>query len=323
MGLTDKKMVEMYEAMILIRAFEEKIDELIAMGEITGTTHLGIGQEASMVGAGFALAKTDYLSTTHRGHGHTLVKGADVNLMMAELFGKEDGFCKGRSGSLHMVDMSTRNIGSNGIVGGGITISVGAALALQMQGTKDVIMCTFGDGATNEGAFHEGLNMASVWKLPVVLFCENNQYGMSTSIAEAFNITDLSVRASAYGMPGYRIDGNNVLEVYETVKKAVEDAREGKGPSFIVAETYRWKGHSKSDAKLYRSKEEEQEWMEKCPIKAFEKVLIEKNLLDEEKIEAIEERIYDQIDAAEEFAKASPWPSVETLSDYIFIEEVK
>ncbi len=205
-----------------------------------------------------------------------------------------------------MVDMSTRNIGSNGIVGGGIGISVGAALAVHMKGEKDVVFCSFGDGATNEGGFHEGLNMASVWQLPVVFFCENNQYGMSTSIDEAFNITDLSVRADAYGIPGYRIDGNNVEEVFETVKKAVENARKGKGPSFIVAETYRWKGHSKSDSRKYRTKEEEKSWMDKCPIENYGKDLMAQDLIDENGLEEIEDRIYQEIEEATEFAKKKP-----------------
>lgn len=322
MPVSKKRQIEMYEDMILVRAFEEKVDELISTGQITGTTHLGIGQEASMVGAGYAIKPTDYLATTHRGHGHTLVKGADVNRMMAELFGKEDGFCKGRAGSLHMVDMSTRNLGSNGIVGGGIGISVGAALALHMRDEKDVVLCTFGDGATNEGGFHEGLNMASVWKLPVVFFCENNQYGMSTSIEEAFNIKDLSVRADAYGIPGYRVDGNDIIKVYETVKKAVDHARKGKGPSLIVAETYRWKGHSKSDSKKYRTREEEKEWMDRCPIETFAKKLIAQEYANQDQLDDIEDKVYQRIEDATEFAKNSPWPSAETLKDYVFIEEV-
>jgi len=322
MSISKETYLKMYEDMILIRAFEEKVDELISTGQITGTTHLGIGQEASMVGSEYAIKPTDYIATTHRGHGHTLVKGADVKLMMAELFGREDGFCKGRAGSLHMVDMSTRNLGSNGIVGGGVGISVGAALSIQMQGEDDVVLCSFGDGATNEGGFHEGVNLASVWQLPVVFFCENNQYGMSTSIAEAFNITDLSVRAQAYGIPGYRIDGNDVIGVYETVLKAVADARSGKGPSLIVAETYRWKGHSKSDPRNYRTKEEEKEWMDKCPIESFAKIIIDKKYSDAEHLEAIEEKVYEIIEEAAEFAKNSPWPSVDTLADYVFIEEV-
>ncbi len=322
MLISKETYLKMYEDMILIRAFEEKVDELISSGQITGTTHLGIGQEASMVGSEYAIKSTDYIATTHRGHGHTIVKGADVKLMMAELFGREDGFCKGRAGSLHMVDMSTRNLGSNGIVGGSVGISVGAALSIQMQEEDDVVLCSFGDGATNEGGFHEGLNLASVWQLPVVFFCENNQYGMSTSIAEAFNITDLSVRAKAYGIPGYRIDGNDVIGVYETVLKAVEDARAGKGPSLIVAETYRWKGHSKSDPRTYRTKEEEKEWMNKCPIESFAKIILEKKYSDAESLEAIEEKVYEIIEEATEFAKNSPWPSVDTLADYVFIEEV-
>lgn len=323
MSLSKETYLKMYKDMKLVRAFEEKVDELISSGQITGTTHLGIGQEAAMVGSENAIKSTDYIATTHRGHGHTLVKGADVNLMMAELFGKDTGFCRGRAGSLHMVDMSTRNLGSNGIVGGGIGISAGAALGIQMLDADDIVLCSFGDGAMNEGAFHEGLNLASLWKLPVVFFCENNQYGMSTSIKEAFNITDLSLRAQSYGIPGYRIDGNDIIKVYETVFKAAEDARAGKGPSLIVAETYRWKGHSKSDARKYRTREEEAEWMAKCPIENFAKVIIDKEYADIEQLEAIEEKAYDIIEKATQFAIQSPWPSIDTLTDYVFIKEVE
>jgi pyruvate dehydrogenase E1 component alpha subunit len=321
MELSKETQIKMYEDMLKIRAFEEQVDEFISRGAITGTTHLCIGQEAVAVGACYAIKQDDYIASTHRGHGHSIAKGAQIDKMMAELFGKETGYCKGRGGSLHIVDMSTNNLGANGIVGGGIPIAVGAALSVKMQKQDKVVVCFFGDGAMNQGAFHEAVNLASVWKLPVVFVCENNQYGMSTPLKEAFNIRDLSVRAKAYGIEGTTIDGNDLLEVYDTVKRFAEKARAGEGPNLIVAETYRWKGHSKSDARKYRTREEEQKWMEKDPIAAFEKKLIKEGILSEQKADQIKETVEKIIEDAVKYAQESPYPSVENITDYVYVEE--
>jgi len=324
MALTNQVLLKLYDDMLLVRAFEEKVDELISMAKITGTTHLGIGQEAIMAGANHALKKTDYVSVTHRDHGFTLLKsgGENINDMMAELHGREAGLCKGRGGSSHMMDLKHRNMGANGIIGACSSIAAGMALALQMQESKDVILCTLGDGAMNEGATMEAFNLAAVWKLPVVYVCENNQYAMSTPVWQAFAIEDLSIRAKAFGMPGYRIDGNDIEAVYETVKKALKDARSGKGPSLIVAETYRWKGHSKSDMQKYRSKEEVDEWKKKCPIARVECKLREAGVLDDAKKKQIVDAAYKKVADAVTYAESCPFPDPQTVADYVYFEEV-
>lgn len=324
MVLKNEELLKLYKDMVLVRAFEEKVDELISFAKITGTTHLGIGQEAIMAGANYALEKDDYLSVTHRDHGFTLLKsdGENIKDMMAELHGREAGLCKGRGGSSHMMDLKHRNMGANGIIGACSSLAAGMALALQMQRSKDVILCTLGDGALNEGATCEAFNLAAVWKLPVVYLCENNQYAMSTHVSEAFAIDDLSIRASAFGMPGCRIDGNDVQEVYDTVKEALKHAREGKGPTLIVAETYRWKGHSKSDMQKYRSKEEVDEWKKRCPIKRVEEQLMASGTLTEEQKKKIADEAYGKVDEAVEYAQNCPFPSEDTVMDYVYFEEV-
>ena len=297
MALKNEELLKLYGDMVLARAFEEKVDELISFAKITGTTHLGIGQEAIMAGANYALAKDDYLSVTHRDHGFTLLKsgGENINQMMAELHGREAGLCKGRGGSSHMMDM---------------------------QRSSDVILCTLGDGAMNEGATMEAFNLAAVWKLPVVYLCENNQYAMSTSVKEAFAIDDLSIRAAAFGMPGVRIDGNDVEAVYDTVKGALQYARQGNGPTLIVAETYRWKGHSKSDMQKYRSKDEVEAWKKKCPIKHVEEKLMASGTLTEELKQQITVEAYKKVADAVTYAEGCPFPSEDTVMDYVYFEEV-
>ncbi|RCW47364.1 pyruvate dehydrogenase (acetyl-transferring) E1 component subunit alpha [Halanaerobium sp. MA284_MarDTE_T2] len=320
MELSEAKKLKMYRDMWRIRQFERKVDQFISRGDITGTTHLYIGEEATAVGAINALKDEDYISSTHRGHGHAIAKGSDIKEMMAELFGKRTGACKGKGGSLHIIDTSTNNLGANGIVGGGIPIAVGAALALKMQNRDEVVLNFFGDGAMNQGAFHEATNLAAAWNLPVVFLCENNQYGMSTSIEKAFKIKDLAKRGEAYGIPGVRVDGNKALEVYDTVLEAAKKARNGGGPSLIVSETYRWKGHSKSDAKVYRTKEEEEEWKQRDPIADFEQILIEQNLLDEDKIKEIKNEVDAEVKEAVEFAKESPYPDKDEIFDDVYVD---
>lgn len=324
MAFKNEELLKLYADMVLVRAFEEKVDELISFAKITGTTHLGIGQEAVMAGANYALEKDDYISVTHRDHGFTLLKsgGENIREMMAELHGREAGLCKGRGGSSHMMDLRHRNMGANGIIGACSSLAAGMALTLKMQKSKDVILCTLGDGAMNEGATCEAFNLAAVWKLPVVYLCENNQYAMSTPVSEAFAIEDLSVRAAAFGMPGCRIDGNDVQAVYDAVKRALEFAREGNGPTLIVAETYRWKGHSKSDMQKYRSKEEVEEWKKKCPIKRVEEQLISSGTLTEERKKEIVEEAYGKVAEAVAYAEKCPFPSEDTVMDYVYFEEV-
>ncbi|HID87336.1 MAG TPA: thiamine pyrophosphate-dependent dehydrogenase E1 component subunit alpha, partial [Anaerolineae bacterium] len=304
LGLEKGKLRLMLRQMYLIRAFEEKAEQLYAMGKVHGTMHLSIGEEASAVGAIAALRPDDYILSTHRGHGHCIAKGADLNRMMAEFMGKETGYCRGRGGSMHIADIEGGNLGANGVVGGGIPIAVGVGLSLKMQKRDQIVLCFFGDGAANLGPFHESLNMAAIWTLPVVYVCENNQYAMSFSVKKAFAIERISDRAAAYGMPGVTVDGNDVLAVYEAVSQAAKRARAGEGPSLIENVTYRWRGHSKSDVNRYRTREEIEAWKKKCPIKRFRTLLIEEGILSEEEADQIEREAYAAIDAAVEFAEA-------------------
>lgn len=267
--LSREKLLWMYQKMVEIRKFDLKVDELFKKNMIWGTCHLYVGEEATAVGTCAALESGDYITSTHRGHGHCIAKGADIKRMMAELLGKETGYCKGRGGSMHIVDVSTGNLGANGIVGAGIPIATGAALASKRRNDGKVTVCFFGDGAVNVGPFHESLNMASIWKLPVVYVCENNQYAMSTSVQKATAVRDIAVRGQSYDMPGVVVDGNDVIAVFETVSEAVNRARRGEGPTLVESKTYRFFGHSKSDPRVYRSREEEQMWMAKDPILAL------------------------------------------------------
>lgn len=318
MSLSDAKKRELLRQMYTIRAFEEKAEQLYTMGKIHGTMHLSIGMEASAVGSIAALRPDDLILSTHRGHGHCIAKGADVRLMMAEFMGKETGYCRGRGGSMHIADVEGGNLGANGVVGGGIPIAVGVGLSLKMQKQDQIILCFFGDGAANMGPFHEALNMAAIWKLPVVFVCENNQYAMSFSVKKAFPIERISDRAAAYGMPGVTVDGNDLMAVYEAVSQAVELARLGEGPTLIENVTYRWRGHSKSDANRYRTREEIETWKQKCPIKRFRTQLVEEGVLTEEEADHIEKEAYAAVDAAVAFAEASPEPALETIDEGVY-----
>jgi len=306
--------LDMLATMCLIRAFEEKAEDLFARGLVHGTMHLSIGQEAVAVGATRAMQKGDYLLNHHRGHGHCLAWGSDVNLMMAEFLGKETGYCRGRGGSMHIANVEANNLGANGIVGGGLPISVGVGLSIKMRRTSQVCLTIFGDGAANEGAFHEALNMASIWDLPVVYLCENNQYAMSMSVTKAFNIEHISQRACAYGIPGVTVDGNDVLAVYAAIRQAAERARAGQGPTLVEAVTYRWRGHSKSDRQAYRTREEVKLWQQRDPIRRFANLL---GLSDEELNRYIEEAKA-RIEAAVAFAQASPEPDVSTILEGVY-----
>jgi acetoin:2,6-dichlorophenolindophenol oxidoreductase subunit alpha len=306
--------------MWLIRRFEEAVDDLFARGLMHGTMHLSIGQEASATGVTSALREDDYITSTHRGHGHTIGKGADLTRMMAELLAKETGYCRGRGGSMHIADVATGNLGANGIVAGGIPIAVGAALASQMRGTAQVTACFFGDGAANEGAFHEALNLAAIWRLPVVFVCENNKYGMSFSTARAFAIENISERAAAYGFPGVTVDGNDADAVYLAATEAVDRARRGDGPTLLENVTYRWKGHSKSDKNLYRTRDEIDEWKSKDPLIRFEEVARNAGSLSDTDIERIHTEARDAIRDAVRVANAAPDADPATLLDAVFAE---
>lgn len=300
-------LLNFYEEMWRIRKFEMKSKECFTKGMLAGNIHLSIGQEGSMVGATKALEERDFLTTTHRGHGHSIAKGADTKIMMAELFGKETGYCKGKGGSMHIVDTTLGILGANGIVGAGIPIAAGSALASVVNGTDEVTMCFFGDGASNQGTFHEAINMAATWKLPVVFICENNQYGVSTDIRRIINTDTISVRAKAYDIPGETIDGDDVLLVYEKVKEAVEYARSGKGPVLIEILVYRWEGHYCGDPASYRPKDYLTEAEEKDPIMNLRKKLLSMGV-KEETLKEIEEKLDLEIEEATKFAEQSKYP---------------
>lgn len=311
---------EALHKMYLIRRFEEGAEQSYMRGLIHGTMHLSIGQEASAVASCIELSNEDKITSNHRGHGHCIAKGADIGRMFAEFFGKETGYCHGRGGSMHIADVKTGNLGANGIVGGGLPIAVGAALSSKHLGRNDVTLCFFGDGANNEGAFHEALNMAAIWKLPVVFVCENNKYGMSTPAAYATAVNHISERAAAYAMPGVTVDGNDFSAVAEAVSTAIARARAGEGPSLVENLTYRWRGHSKSDRNRYRTKDEIEDWMSRDPILRFEAELIEHGVLDQAGVEALRTQVEDEIAAAIEFAKSSPSPELSELTRYVYAE---
>lgn len=310
---------EMLETMNVIRAFEEKAEELYSLGKIHGTMHLSIGQEGTAVGASFAVQRGyDYLLNHHRGHGHCLAWGSDVNRTMAEFMGKETGYCRGRGGSMHIADVERNNLGANGIVAGGVPIAAGVGLSIRMRHTDQVCLVIFGDGASNEGAFHESLNLSSIWDLPVIYLCENNQYGMSMSIKRAANIEHISQRAGAYNIPGVTVDGNDVLAVYDAITKAAEHARAGNGPTLVEALTYRWRGHSKSDRQRYRTRDELKEWQAKDPIPRFAKRLVEANILNEADADALREQAYQRVEEAVTFSENSPEPDLATILDGVY-----
>lgn len=315
-------MKKMLRDMHLIRSFEERAELLYAMGKVHGTMHLSIGQEGNAVGAANALKEGDYLLNHHRGHGHCLAwQGSDVNLMMAEFMGKETGYCRGRGGSMHIANVDAGNLGANGIVAGGVPISVGVGLSIKMRKTDQVVMVIFGDGAANEGALHEAMNMASIWDLPVIFLAENNQYAMSMPYENAFNVDQISKRAAGYDMPGYTVDGNDILEVYTAVQTAAERARAGEGPTLIESVTYRYKGHSKSDKQAYRTRDEVNDWKDnRDPIMRFARILTEVELITEEEAKQYQADAVTAIDGAVEFSEQSPDPDLANLFDGVYAD---
>jgi 2-oxoisovalerate dehydrogenase E1 component len=319
--LSPEKLREMLYHMYLIRAFEEAAQQQYYAGKVHGTMHLFSGEEAVAVGAIAALRPDDQITSTHRGHGHAIAKGQDVRGMMAELLGKTTGVCRGRGGSMHMADLSLGSLGANGIVAGSIPLSVGAGLSARMQGTDRVIVCFFGDGASNNANFHESLNMASIWKLPVIFLCENNQYAMSMPAHRAVSAATIADRAVAYSMPGETVAGMNPLDVYQAVKWAVARARAGQGPTLVEAMTYRYTGHSRSDKQVYRTKEEVQGWKERDPIPNLQTWLIEQGFLTQAGAEQIVARVEADIADSIAFAEASDEPRLENLLRDVYTEE--
>jgi len=304
-------LAELFRRMTLIREFELRAIEERRGGLIPGFIHSCVGQEATAVGVCLALTSEDVITSTHRGHGHLIAKGGDPKYMMAELAARSPGYCKGRGGSLHIADFSLGILGANGIVGGGLPMATGAALGFQMRKEKRVAVAFFGDGATNEGTFHEAANQAGVWKLPVIFFCENNLYGEGTAMHRCTPIDDLAIRAQGYGFPGVIVDGNDVLAVYEAVKVAIERANRGEGPTFIEAKTYRHRGHYEGDPQVYRTQEEIQSWQKKDPIIGFRNKLIETGLFDDGDLEEIQGSVITQLDEAVAFAVHAEKPAIE------------
>ena len=302
-------LMDMYKMMLRIRAFETRAAECFTKGMLAGNIHLCIGQEAVPTGACFALEKEDYMTSTHRGHGHCIAKGADLDKMLAELFGKKTGYCKGKGGSMHIADVAgLHSLGANGIVGAGIPIAAGSALASKIKGDKHVTLCFFGDSASNQGTFHEAVNMAAAWKLPVVLLCENNGYGVSVNIHSVTNTDTIAVRAKAYDIPGKTVDGNDPITVYEAVKEAVDYARAGNGPSIVECMTFRHQGHYCGDPANYRPKEYMQQAHQKDALINMRKRLSEEKIATEEEIVAIEKAVEEELEAAYEFANQSAYP---------------
>lgn len=315
-----EKAVRMYEKLFLLRKYEEKIYFLFLEGIMPGTIHQAQGQEATAVGMLFDLSKEDYLTSTHRPAGHCLAKGVSVESMMAEMFAKKDGCCKGKGGAMHTGDISVGAIPAIAIVGGGMPIAVGIGLSCKMRKTKNVVVCFLGDGATNEGAFHESMNAAAIWNLPVIFACENNLYGASTHINMVTKIKDLAIRADAYGMPWEIVDGNDVFKVNEAATRAIERARNGEGPTFLELKTYRRSGHSRNDACGYRDKKEEKEWFEKDPVTICRNYILENKLATVQELELIENKVLEHIDKAVEYAKASPSPEPQDALTNVYFE---
>lgn len=321
MALEKESLLRMYTTMLTIRRFEERVGELFAAGKLPGFIHLYIGEEAVATGVCANLRNDDFITSTHRGHGHLIAKGGDLKLMMAELYGRKTGYCKGKGGSMHIADIELGILGANGIVGGGPPIATGAALSARFRGTDQVVACFFGDGAANQGTFHEGLNLASIWKLPVLFVCENNFYGISMSQARHMHVADIADRAAAYDIPGVVVDGNDVIAVYEAANEAVKRARAGEGPTLIECKTYRYRGHFEGDPTVYRPKEEVEEWLKKDPIPRFEAKLLQMGVLTAEQASQIDQTIRAQIEAAVQFAETSPYPAAAELFDDVYTGE--
>lgn len=307
-----------FRDMLRIRYFEDRVMELLGQNLIEGGSHLYAGEEAVAVGACAALRAEDYITSTHRGHGHCIAKGGDLKEMMAEIFGKATGCCKGKGGSLHIADLNLKNLGANGIVGAGLPIATGAGLSILLRKTDQVVLGFFGDGAANQGNFHESLNLAAIWKLPVVYICENNLYAMSGPARLMFPTQDIAPRAAAYGLPWEVVDGQDVLAVRDAVARAVERARRGEGASLVECKTYRYYGHSRSDPRVYRTKEEEAHWRDRDPLKLFKEKLLSSGAFTAAHLQDIEASVQAEIEESVQFAIDSPLPSEDELYEDLF-----
>ncbi|GAB6276847.1 MAG: thiamine pyrophosphate-dependent dehydrogenase E1 component subunit alpha [Rectinema sp.] len=318
-SLSMEQKIKLLETMIRIRTFETRVEELFLNKKIPGFVHLYIGEEAIATGVMANLRVDDWITSTHRGHGHAIAKGAKTDRMMAELFGRKTGYCKGKGGSMHIADFSVGMLGANGVVGGGFNIAVGAALSSQIKKTDQVAVCFFGDGASNRGTFHEALNLAAIWKLPVLFVNENNQYASTTPVSYGLSAKHVSDRAKGYGIEGYTVDGNNVTEVYDAAAYLVEKARAGKGPTILECLTYRVKGHYVGDPERYRTREEVQKVVsERDPIQAYKNKLLDGGVINEAGIAKLYAQAEEEIHAAVEFAEASPLPDPEDALNDLF-----
>jgi len=321
MSFPKKKMIEMYTTMVKIRLFESKVSELFAANKIPGVVHLYIGEEAVASGVCATLDDADYITSTHRGHGHLLAKGGVIKYMLAEMFGKKTGYCKGKGGSMHIADINLGILGANGIVGGGPPLATGAALAAQYRDTDAVAVCFFGDGASNQGTTHEAMNLAACWKLPVIFVNENNMYGLSACTLDTMCIADVADRASAYGIPGVVVDGNDVVAVYEATVEAVKRARKRQGPTLLECKTYRHRGHTEGDpGTAYRSKEEIEDWKKKDPIPRFEKKLIKLKIMTRKKMDAIKQAFDTELEEGIRFAEESPYPEHSDVTTDVYTD---
>ena len=319
MEIDNKILVDMYTTIVTIRRFEERVSQEFKRGTFPGTVHSYIGQEAVATGVCANLRVDDGIVSTHRGHGHCIAKGADLKRMMAEIYGRRTGYCKGKGGSMHIADFSIGILGANGIVGAGLPIATGAALAAQLEGKDRVVVVFFGDGACQEGEFHESLNLASIWKLPIIFVCENNLYAVNTPAQYALPLKDIAKRAAAYAIPGTVIDGNNVVTVYQAAEKAVTRARAGDGPSLLECKTYRWHHHFEADfIPDLRPPQEIEAWRAKCPLASFERRLLKAGILTREQVEAIDNQVTAQVEDAISFAMGSPFPEPEDALEDVF-----
>ncbi len=319
-GYSKELLKTFYYKMMKIRRFEETVERYFLDGEIPGFVHLYIGEEAIASGVCASLTDNDYIASTHRGHGHTIAKGADLNRVMAEIFGKKTGFCKGKGGSMHIADFSVGMLGANGVVGGGFNLATGAALAIKKQKRNDVSVAFFGDGSSNRGTFHEALNLASAWKLPAIFVCENNQWASTTPYRTTTSVEDIAVRAQGYSMPSKIVDGNDIFAVYEGFKEALEYVKAGNGPYFIEAKTYRIKGHFVGDPEMYRTKEEVQEiFSNNNPITRFEVKVLEENMMTQAELDEIKAAVEKEVEEALNFAMASEYPDPSEIFDDLYV----
>jgi acetoin:2,6-dichlorophenolindophenol oxidoreductase subunit alpha len=318
MALEKEQLRGLLRTMLAIRAFEMKVAELFAAGKIPGSVHSYVGEEAVAAGVCACLRQDDYITSTHRGHGHLIAKGGDMKRMMAELFGRKTGYCKGKGGSMHIADLDLGILGANGIVGGGINIAVGAALSAQYRGTGQVAVCFFGDGASNQSTFHEGINLASIWDLPALFVCENNMYGVSMSQKQAMKVSDIADRARAYAIPGVAVDGNDAVAVCEAAREALQRARAGQGPTLLECKTYRMRGHFEGDRAAYRDPGEVEAWARKDPILRLRERLAETGMLSPARALELERQVQELLEEAVKFAEESPFPPPEDTLEDVF-----